>query len=289
MRTATKRMLLAPANFVNSNFLHVNRMSMGCARGALNAATRRFQPRNTASWEFSAFSQNGEDGIIEELLSRLKVQTRYFVEIGAADGLENNTAYLAFVKKYSGVMVEGDPLKSRHAKRVLWAMNHGVHYLHAFVEPAKIGIILDRCRTRTPDFFSLDIDGMDFHVAQALFAADFRPRVVCVEYNSAYGPKAALTVPYQNSFGYGDRRSGLYYGVSLGGWQLFFARLGYEFVTVESNGVNAFFVDPVHVDLDVAGLVRIDFAENCAHQYVHPGGWTEQWPLISGLPLVSID
>lgn len=290
MKTAVRKALLAPATFINTNLLYTSRMAMCCARGALNAATHRPAPHDPSSWEFSAFSQNGEDGIITELLTRLKSPCRYFVEIGAADGLENNSAYLAFVKKYNGIMVEGDPFHSSHAKKFLWAANHGVRYLNLFVEPDTVGRIVDLIPTRTPDLFSLDIDGMDYHVAKSLFATGFRPGIVCVEYNAAYGPEAVLTIPYQRAFDY-TRASAthLYYGVSIAGWRRFFARLGYDFVTVESKGVNAFFIDPVQVDLEVSALARCDFAENCAHQYRYPGGWVDQWARISALPMWPID
>jgi len=61
------------------------------------------------SWSFSGFSQNGEDGIIDYLASRLRNPNYYFVEIGAADGLENNTSWLAIARRYSGLMLEADP------------------------------------------------------------------------------------------------------------------------------------------------------------------------------------
>lgn len=40
----------------------------------------------------------------------------------------------------------------------------------------------------------------------------------------------------------------LYYGVSIAGWKTFFNHYGYKFITVESNGVNGFFVDPAEFD-----------------------------------------
>ena len=51
-------------------------------------------PDKLNSYELKVFSQNGEDGIIEEILSRIGVTIGYFVEFGAGNGLQNNTAYL---------------------------------------------------------------------------------------------------------------------------------------------------------------------------------------------------
>lgn len=289
MKIATKRALLAPAYFANTNFLYMDRLSMAFSRGILNLATRQLIADEPATWEFSVFSQNGEDGVIGELLARVKSPTRYFLEIGASDGLENNSAYLAYVKKYNGVMVEGDRFSSRNAQKFLQPLNIGVRYISQFVEPNNVGQIVDRCETVNPDLLSLDIDGIDLHITEALFEAGVRPAVVCVEYNSAFGPKAAVTIPYQRSF---DCRkitsSQLYYGVSIMGWRCFFARYGYEFVGVETNGVNAFFVDSRRVQIDVGSLRRLEFVDNIWHRMRYPGDWMTHRRMIPDLPLVEI-
>src|SRR5437016_491215 len=49
--------------------------------------------RLTAS-EFRVNSQNGEDGIIQQIFSRVGTTNRHFVEVGVADGIECNTAFL---------------------------------------------------------------------------------------------------------------------------------------------------------------------------------------------------
>ena len=44
-----------------------------------------------SSYEQQIFSQNGEDGIIQEICKRLEITTGFFVELGTGDGSENNT------------------------------------------------------------------------------------------------------------------------------------------------------------------------------------------------------
>ena len=56
---------------------------------------RRIDLTRPATWEFSGFSQNGEDGILDVLRHQLTRSNRYFIEIGAADGIENNIGALA--------------------------------------------------------------------------------------------------------------------------------------------------------------------------------------------------
>ena len=138
--------------------------------------------------------------------------------------------------------------------------------------------------------FSLDIDGVDYYVASTLLEEGFRPRVFVVEYNSAFGPDRNTTVRYSDTF---DQRtihpSGLYYGVSVNGWKTLLTAYGYRFVTVDQNGVNAFFV---HADSFPAAFTEqmqgITFAENFNQCAKHGTGWEAQFDQIRGLPLVEI-
>jgi hypothetical protein len=260
------------------------------ARGGLARAARDLDLNDTTTWEFSAFSQNGEDGLIEQLMHRVRQPNRYFVEIGASDGLENNSSYLAFVRKYCGLMVDGDVVLVARARRHLQAKNWGVSFLELRVERDNVSSVLAECLELQPDFFSLDVDGMDFYIAEALLESGLRPRVVCVEYNSAFGPEAAVTIPYAAGFDYHKaHRSGLYYGASVQGWIRLFTRYGYEFVTVDVNGVNAFFIDPTAVEFDAAGTRRLPFAENFAQRTRLRGDWRSQSALIEDLPRIDIN
>jgi hypothetical protein len=281
--------LLRPASHYTGTYAYMTQMEVALARGALNAMTRRLDPSRPSTWEFSAFSQNGEDGVIDYLMSLIDQPNRSFLEIGASDGLENNSGYLAFAKKYSGVMVEGDKFKSDCARALLTPLNGAVEYLNLFVEPADAGTLIKRCLYPNPDLFSLDIDGVDYHVAYAFLAAGFRPKIVCVEYNSAFGPSRALTIPYVAGFrnSTGDDQL-LYYGVSIGAWRALFEQYGYRFVTVETHGVNAFFVDPKAVRLP-DGIVALEFAENVIQLQRVRLGWTKQFELVQHLPFIDLD
>lgn len=285
-----KELALRPVYFLNQYLLYFSRLSFASARGAANAATRVIDPADTLTWEFSGFSQNGEDGIIDHLATLIREPNRYFLEIGASDGLENNTSYLALVKKYNGIMVEGSPAKSRRARRFLQAHCLGVEFMDTYVNAQTARGLVDSCRHRDPDVFSLDIDGIDYYVAESLFENGFRPKVVSVEYNSAFGPDKSVTIPLQATFDFAEAHpTRLYYGVSLAGWQTFFKDHGYEFVTVDFNGVNAFFVDPEAVDSSsLTDLNRLEWQENCSQWARFHCNWQQQFDLISQMPLESI-
>lgn len=287
LKTTAKSALLKPARFVNNEFDYIGRMEFACSRGALGAAVRSVDPLKAWTWEFSAFSQNGEDGIIDHLLSLIDAPTRYFVEIGGADGLENNSAYLAFVKGYSGMMIEGNEFYSGKAREFLQRFNWSVEFINTYVTPENAKGLAGRALTVNPDLFSLDIDSNDYWVAVACLEAGFRPSVLIAEYNSTFGPDDAVTIPYSPDFDVDAYPGRLYYGASLTAWKKLFGSYGYRFVTVDQRGINAFFVsDGVRLPADVQG---IEFAENQTQLMRNDGGgWQSQLERIAHLPTVDV-
>ncbi|GGA33346.1 hypothetical protein [Dyella nitratireducens] len=225
------------------------RIAIALAKGNASRAARRVDLRHPSTWEFSGFSQNGEDGIIDVLRSQLKHSNRYVVEIGAAEGTENNSSWLLTIAGYEGLMIEGDPRQSARARRSVGCYAIGSQFVSMFVTLGTVDAIMEKVVFRDPDVFSLDIDGNDWHIANALFAQEFRPKIVSVEYNSAFGPERSVTSKYRDDFRRStEHPSKLYYGASLAAWKAFFDKRGYRFVTIDSNGVNAFFVDGMQLD-----------------------------------------
>ena len=265
------------------------RIAIALAKGARMSA-RRIDSRRPATWEFSAFSQNGEDGVLEVLRGQLMHGNRSFIEIGASDGIDNNTAWLAIAEKYCGLMIEGDARKSARARRLLPLCGIGVECATLFVTRAGAPALARRALFRDPDVCSLDIDGNDYHIAGALLDAGLRPKIFVVEYNSAFGPERRLTIEYDDAFDFtAAHPSQLYYGVSIAGWRALFARHGYRFVSVEGNGVNAFFADPACFAAGFLDAVQgLDYAENRfqLHKFREP--WTQQFQRIADMPLVEI-
>jgi hypothetical protein len=246
------------------DFLAWQRINAAIAKGGVMMQARRIDLSDPATWEFSGFSQNGEDGIVDILRRQLKASNRFFVEIGAADGIENNSSWLAVMEKYNGLMVEGNSWLAARANRTVVPFSIGAECINLFVDTKNIGNIKELMSHFDPDVFSLDIDGNDYYIAQSVFAAGIRPKIFVVEYNSVFGPDRSLTIEYQDDFSYSKKDSTqLYYGVSLSAWKKFFVQHDYEFITVERNGVNAFFVDRSQYDSDFLENVNgLEFAEN---------------------------
>ena len=268
----------------------LQRINMAMSRGAATSTLRTIDPTDPDTWEFSGFSQNGEDGIIDVLAARLRSHNRYFIEIGASDGLENNTSWLALARRWSGIWVEGDPQVSEWSTWLFSSLNYGLETVPLFVDRDNIGALAKRALHLDPDVFSLDIDGTDYYLVEAVFEFGFRPKIFVVEYNSAFGPDRAVTVPYDPAFRRGQRpNDDLYYGCSLSAWRTLFTHYGYSFVTVDLNGVNAFFVRTEEFAEGFIESVRgTPFRENFAQLRQHRQGWERQMSQIEGRPLIEV-
>lgn len=257
------------------------------SRGAFSAATRNVNPSRPETWEFSGFSQNGEDGIIEYLLSCLSESNKYFVEIGSGNGLENNTSYLAHVKKFTGLQIEGNADSHKDALIIKPFL---VESLNLFVEETTVEQIYEKALYKNPDVFSIDIDGMDYYITKLLLEQGLRPKIIIVEYNSAFGPERGITIPYDATFNmFNTAHPYLYYGVSINGWRNLFAKYNYQFVTVETNGVNAFFIKKDEFENNFSAIVqKNEFKENLHQLRLFRKDWKGQFEMIKNLPLEAI-
>lgn len=131
-------------------------------------------------------SQFGEDGIISKILELIKPINRWCVEFGAWDGKYlSNTWNLINNKGWSGVLIEGDSdrfmaLQEDNASRL-----NQVLVRHGYVG-WQTNDSLDSYLRQTPiphnfDVLSIDIDGNDWHVWNAL--TEYKPRLVVIEFN----------------------------------------------------------------------------------------------------------
>ena len=266
------------------------RISIALSKGSAMLKSREVDLKYPASWEFSGFSQNGEDGILEVLRHQLTTSNRYFIEIGSADGIENNSAWLAVAEKYNGLMIEGNRKSVEQAKVGILSYSLGVECHNMFVTVDSVEELRSMILYIDPDVFSLDIDGNDYHVARAIIETGIRPKICVVEYNSAFGPDRAVTIEYNERFSFKDAHpTHLYYGVSLAGWRKYFESIGYRFITVDRNGVNVFFVAPEYFKPEfLDGIEGNLFAENFYQLMKFKVTHEKQFQLISDQKFMSI-
>ena len=169
----------------------LERMNQGlAAAGALEAARLEFElknnpryasPKRLTAFEKKINSQNGEDGIIQEIFRRIGTTDRFFVEVGVADGVECNTAFL-LSQGWRGAWIDGRGLfRSVVEKRA--DLRGRLNGVQAFVTRENISELLKQAQAPTEfDLLSIDIDQNTYYAGEGL--KEFRPRVVVIEYNS---------------------------------------------------------------------------------------------------------
>jgi hypothetical protein len=182
----------------------------------------------------SVTSQFGEDGILEAALARLPTRDRFCVEFGAWGGKAlSNTWNLIRNHGYAAVLIECDrdrfeDLKGAHPG------NDRVHPVRSLVGfDAADGLDAVLAPTPAPrdfDLLSIDIDGNDYHVWDAV--EGYRPKLVVIEFNP--------TVPCGVEF-VQERKHGVMQGASCASLVKLARRKDYELVA--TTLVNAFFVD----------------------------------------------
>jgi hypothetical protein len=241
-------------------------------------------------WEARVFSQNGEDGILLHLFSRIGVADRTFVEFGVGDGTECNTANLSINFGWRGLLMDRDEEAVERARRfyesVLEARASELRIVPCAVTAENIDEVLAAEGARGEiDLLSIDIDGNDYWVWRAITAVD--PRVVVIEYNASFGPDRSMTVAYDPGFDrFAKHPSGYYHGASLAAQAKLGAEKGYVLVGCDSNGVNAFFV---RRDVAEGRLPAVTAKDAYVPDYRRRHlGVEEQFALVKDLPFEEV-
>jgi hypothetical protein len=196
--------------------------------------------------EFRAYSQNGEDGILLFIFALAGVTNKRVVEICAGDGIECNAANLIVNHSWLGLLFDGNPsnLKaandfySHHPSTVV----RPPKIVNAWITPENVNdLIKSGGFSGEIDLLSVDIDGMDYWVLQAIDCID--PRVIVLESNSPWGASRSVTIPYQDNF-VATFVDGCpeYCGASLTAFVKLLKKKNYRLVALESRGANAFFI-----------------------------------------------
>jgi len=206
-------------------------------------------------------AQHGEEGVIAKIFEVLPPKNKYCVEFGAWDGLNFSNTYL-LIKEHGWSSVQIEPngdrfpiLKERFAEDPVICLQREVGF--------KPGTRLDEILKELPvpkdfDLLFIDIDGYDYQTWEAF--VDYRPRVVCIEFNPLLGHAFHIQrVPPVTGTG-----SSLKAVTSLGKVK------GYELIAVIGNtlGINAFFV--LKEDFALFDIEDNDFA-----RYIDEDG---NWP-----------
>jgi len=216
--------------------------------------------KNLINYRKRIYSQTIEDGIIEGIFENIGTSNKYFVEFGAWDGVAfSNTANLRINEGWNGLLLEGNKDKADKLNYIK----------HAFLTAENINEHFEKNNVpKVFDLLSIDLDGNDYWIWNAIDENRFRARVVVVEFNCnipnqndsiaiKYTPELDSTVPSIN-----------YYGASLSAFKKLGEEKGYSLI-YRVNNHNLFFVDktllhdndidiPIEKFLNKNGLSELD-------------------------------
>jgi len=173
-------------------------------------------------FEKKIYSQNGEDGIIEFIFSKIGTTNKFYVEFGVWDGLECNSRLLKehgwnglwMDKKYQSDIIKKENVTAENVEKLFKKYNVSQSF----------------------DLLSIDIDFNDYWVWKSI--TNYYPNVVVIEYNASYPPNETRVVKYDPNWEWDETD---YFGASLLAMKKLGASKGYTLIGCESNGVNAFF------------------------------------------------
>ncbi len=207
------------------------------------------QTMRIAEAEFRVFSQWGEDGIIQYLVHRVPIENKTFIEFGVEDYKESNTRFLLIHDNWSGLVMDGSSQNVEAIKSDSISWRYDLTALAAFITRDNVNSLIGERFQGDVGILSIDIDGNDYWIWEAIDVVN--PRIVICEYNSVFGMRRAVSVPYNPTFNRTAAHfSNLYFGASLAALCRLAERKGYIFVGCTGAGNDAFFVRK-----DLAGTI----------------------------------
>lgn len=183
------------------------------------------------------FSQNGEDGIIEQLFSDLKIQDGLLVEFGAWDGIYLSNIYnlINKNKSFNAIFIESEGSKIPQLNKL---RSNNIECVHNYVSPNKndtnsIENILKRSKFNKNldiSLMAIDVDSCDYYIFESI--TEYLPKVIMIETNYDYN--------YNQDFISYDK------GCSLKSLNTLAIQKGY---TLICHTLNAFFVKNEYIDM----------------------------------------
>jgi hypothetical protein len=209
---------------------------------------------NINNYEYQITSQNNEDGIINHIFNKLEIDKLNFMEIGF-DYYQNNS--LALLKKCNkGLFIDGNNKKVLILRGVLklFYPKKKINVQNILIDVDNINKIKEQFfdDNEEIDFLSIDVDGIDYYLLKEI---NFKPKLICIEYNFWFGKDLSCAVPYRKNYTLDSLSN--FIGASLKALTTLANSKGYHLIAIDSACVNAFFIrDDLKHNFEILNLEK---------------------------------
>ena len=191
--------------------------------------------------ECKIYSQNGEDGILDYIITMLGIVKPNFIEIGVGTYMEANTRFIYDRFYPKGIIIDAEKNLTNKVFSNINSWKGDLRVIEEKVSTRNINEIISKNCDFNVDIFSLDIDSIDYWIIDEL-----KPnisKIFVAEYNAVFGGSLEITTPNLENF---DRKeyhySHLCFGMSLKALINIMAKKNFYFIGTNSVRNNAFFV-----------------------------------------------
>lgn len=236
---------------------------------------------------FSLNSQFEEDGLLLYIFSLINTTNKRVVEICAGSGNECMATNLIINHDWEGLLFDGDEENVRKGKAYFAQYKSTKFkppkYIHAWITKDNINqLISENGFTGRVDLLSLDIDGIDYYLMQAIEV--IKPRVIICETHNIIPDNLSLTIPYQANFNHLSGPHPDFMGVSLLAMKKLLSKKGYRLIGANRYGFNTIFM---------ASGVGEKYFRAVTIKSVHANSFTQEsvssrWPKVKALPWVKV-
>jgi hypothetical protein len=133
---------------------------------------------NLMEYTKSIYSQQGQDGILEKIYDLIGTTNKFFVEFGS-NGRQKGGGNTAYLREFGfhGLLMDGYEAPYGEEQKRDYPVNI------EFITAENINTLFEKYSVPEEfDLLSIDIDGQDFHVWNAL-SDKYKPRVIVIESN----------------------------------------------------------------------------------------------------------
>lgn len=198
-------------------------------------------PASISDAALDVFTTEGEDGIIQYVLSKMQQVPKFFVDIGSGDCIKSNCAFLALHSGWDGIFLDQDNRQLNVGRKFYnqkIQKGQTLRMIPGKITPGNINKILmqEQAPTET-GLLSIDIDGNDYWVWKAITV--IRPHIVVIEAKVEFGNRNLVVPAGDHNHHSIDPR---FNGASVEALRLLGKEKGYKLIGANKPGYNLFFV-----------------------------------------------